>query len=94
MYLAVRPNEDYSLLGTFVVLNKEHTYAAIPASNQPLPEKETHLFLLFSGNGDWTLDEYDLEHCIGFMLARKEVEIIEENIQEKHLFEKLKEINK
>jgi len=67
--ISVSPNMDYSLLGTGIKLNKNKTYFAIPATNQPGWKEKGLVFLLTDHKGN-PAKKSDLEHAASFLLER------------------------
>lgn len=43
--MKVKPKENYKLLGTFIVLNKNKTYNAVIATNQPNYKEKGLIFV-------------------------------------------------
>jgi hypothetical protein len=72
IYSLVKPHDDYSLLGTTVVLDSGHWYVSTPATNQP--DSDNKIFIIYSASGDWEVDEDEIDHCMGFLLTLDEVE--------------------
>ena len=66
--MKIRPNADYELLGTDIVLDKDRVYDAIAATNQPEYEECKKIFVInIPGKNP---DD-------GFLLERGEYEIVE-----------------
>ena len=76
-FLIVKPKEDYRLFGTGIQVTKGDRYAVIPALNQP--DNENKIFLLHDPSGGSQISYYDVEYCMGFLLNKDDVEIINDD---------------
>jgi hypothetical protein len=57
--MRVKPNENYKLLGTNIVLDKDKVYQAIPAMNQPNYKAREAIFIdgVLLAKGEYTVVE-------------------------------------
>ena len=57
--MRIKPKENYKLLGTDIVLNKNKTYKAMVASNLPEYKEKGKIFVYVKGDYNFMLEKED-----------------------------------